>query len=178
MLLIHPYKTDFLAFFFFLLYNTVYFECTQRYQKWKSKNSKTSYSKTTIDELDLLKATALIQWNIKGKKLLSLATKLKEKITDAINLKNSISHFWKTKLKKSVKRSKIKSRTKNFRKPKHYWHKIGYYRTSKNLSQVIRDYKAGWKAFFGNWKGGIGKNSNRPVVKKLKMENLWMKINK
>ena len=55
MLLIHLYKTNF--FLVFLLYNDVYFEYTQRYKKWQSKNLKTSYSKTIIDELDLLKET-------------------------------------------------------------------------------------------------------------------------
>ena len=34
------------------------------------------------------------------------------------------------------------STTKAYRKPKHYWHKISYYETPKNFSQLIQEYNA------------------------------------
>ena len=48
-----------------------------------------------MSALDLLKITAVIQWNIKRKKLLLLATKLKEKIPDDSNVKEYYNYFFK-----------------------------------------------------------------------------------
>ena len=57
-------------------------------KKMTIKKSKTLHSKTMIDELDLLKKTVIIQWNIKKKKkkkVLLLGKKLTEEIPDASN---------------------------------------------------------------------------------------------
>ena len=70
----------------------------------------------------------------KKKDLLLIATKLIKKYFMLVLLKNIIIVIWRKKHKigKTVKNNY--SATENCRKPKHCWHKIGCYRTSKNFA--------------------------------------------
>ena len=74
--------------------------------------------------------------------ILLLATKLIEKIPDH---KEYHQIFYKNENKNNDETITNKySTTKNFRELKHYWDEISYYRTFKNVSQIIQDYKTGW----------------------------------
>ena len=97
--------------------------------------SETLSMKTITNELDLLKKAVIIPWNIWKKDLLLLETKLIEKIVDPCNGKGYYHSYLEKKLHKVSKTIKNNySAGKTYRKPKHCWHKIVYYRTSKNFT--------------------------------------------
>ena len=82
------------------------------------------YLKTLIDELDLIIKTIIIDWNVwKKKDLLLLATKL-IKNTMLIVLKILSIYLEKQKRKIGETIKNINWTTKNYRKPKDYWHKV------------------------------------------------------
>ena len=67
-------------------------------QKWcQSMKSETLSLKTIINELNFLRKTVAIQWNVWKKDLLLLATKLTEEIPDPHNAKE---HYWSFRWKK------------------------------------------------------------------------------
>ena len=62
VLFIYLYKKIFLFFFVFLVYNDVYLEHAERYEKDNNQIAQnTLYSKTITDELDFLKKAVVIQ---------------------------------------------------------------------------------------------------------------------
>ena len=84
----------------------------------------------------------------------------------SVILSNTINYLLKPKPKNWLSNQKKLVKTKNFRKPKHFWHKISYYRiskTSRKLSKTIRQAKKVFQV------GGAGKNYNSPLCS----ESLW-----
>ena len=82
----------------------------------------------------------------KWKDLLLLAIKL-IKYPMLVMLKNTITHFWKTKIKNWWNNKNNYSTTKHFGKPKHYCYKISYYKTSKKLLMNFRRLYGRLKSF-------------------------------
>ena len=65
MLFIHPCKTILFAFLFFWYIMINILHIPSAIKRRQSKDSKTLYLKTFIDEFNLLKKRVIIQWNIK-----------------------------------------------------------------------------------------------------------------
>ena len=60
-LITDSYNSNLFKFLIFLLYNHAYFEYTQHYKKDDNQRTRNLYiPKTVLDELDLLKKTAII----------------------------------------------------------------------------------------------------------------------
>ena len=59
MILVRSNKTNIFSFFVFLIFDDVYIEYTKHNKK--GHNSKNLYSKTILDELDLMRKTVIIQ---------------------------------------------------------------------------------------------------------------------
>ena len=91
------------------------------------------------------KICCCLQLNEKGKYLM------------LVMLKNTINHFWKINSKNWLNEQKYSS-TKSFRKPKYYWHKSSYYKTSKKFLQIIQNYKAAQKVSQVDGAGKISTN--------------------
>ena len=73
----------------------------------------------------------------KNNDLLLLTIKSIEQTRDASNAKECYNSYLKNKKKQNKIGEMIKNKysaTKNYRKPKHWWHKISYYRTPKNFT--------------------------------------------
>ena len=71
---------------------------------WQSVKSEIISLKTIINELDFLKKTVIVQWNIQKKKNQQLfANKLTEKIPDPCNAKEHYQWFVRKKNTESVK---------------------------------------------------------------------------
>ena len=84
---------------------------------------------------------------MKKKDLLLLANKLIKKVPASRNAKEHYQSFIKKKIRKSVKQSEIIINQKLFKPQTLLINvKINYYRTSKNLTKIIQDYKASWKS--------------------------------
>ena len=93
-----------LKFFLFFYYIIMYIlNIANAIKKWQLKNSETLYMRSIISDLNCLKETVIIQWNVRKKDLLSFATKLLEKNLTLVIPKNTINLIWGQKWWKNQK---------------------------------------------------------------------------
>ena len=100
--------------------------------------SEASSLKTVINEMDFLKETIIIQWNIKKRDLQLFATKLTKKTPDHRNAKEHNQSFIKN--IKSIKQSKIIAQQQHTFENQTYLYKVSCYRTCKynTLSTITK----------------------------------------